>query len=90
MVALGQTLLLMATRTIVLAGVRAHSSNDATVARRSRRQRADRARARPAARPTVEKLLRGWEAEEQELHAPVLLRYEAASALALAVSAARH
>jgi predicted nucleic acid-binding protein len=37
--------------------------------------------------PAVEKLLRAWKAEEQELHAPVLLRYEVASALALAVSA---
>ena len=37
--------------------------------------------------PTVEKLLRAWKAEGQELHAPVLLRYEVASALALAVSA---
>ncbi len=37
--------------------------------------------------PAVEKLLRAWKAEGQELHAPVLLRYEIASALALAVSA---
>jgi predicted nucleic acid-binding protein len=37
--------------------------------------------------PTVEKLLRAWKTEEQELHAPVLLRYEIASALAQAVSA---
>lgn len=35
----------------------------------------------------VEKLLHAWKAEEEELHAPVLLRYEVASALALAVSA---
>lgn len=37
--------------------------------------------------PAVEKLLRAWKTEEQELHAPVLLRYEIASALAQAVSA---
>ncbi len=36
---------------------------------------------------TVEKLLRTWKAEEEELHAPVLLRYEVASALSLTVSA---
>ncbi len=35
----------------------------------------------------VEKLLRTWKAEGEELHAPVLLRYEVASAFALAVSA---
>jgi predicted nucleic acid-binding protein len=35
----------------------------------------------------IEKLLRTWKAEGEELHAPVLLRYEIASALALAVSA---
>lgn len=35
----------------------------------------------------VEELLRAWKAEGEELHAPVLLRYEVASALALAVSA---
>lgn len=35
----------------------------------------------------VETLLRTWKAEGEELHAPVLLRYEVASALALAVSA---
>jgi predicted nucleic acid-binding protein len=39
--------------------------------------------------PAVEKLLRAWKAEAQELHAPVLLRYEIASALAQAVSAAQ-
>jgi len=32
----------------------------------------------------VETLLRTWKAEGEELHAPVLLRYEVASALALA------
>jgi predicted nucleic acid-binding protein len=37
--------------------------------------------------PAVERLLRAWKAESQDLHAPVLLRYEVASALALAVSA---
>lgn len=35
----------------------------------------------------VEELLRVWKAESEELHAPVLLRYEIASALAQAVSA---
>jgi predicted nucleic acid-binding protein len=35
----------------------------------------------------VETLLRTWKAEGEALHAPVLLRYEVASALALAVSA---
>lgn len=35
----------------------------------------------------VEGLLRVWKAEGEELHAPVLLRYEIASALAQAVSA---
>ena len=35
----------------------------------------------------VEELLRVWKAEGEELHAPVLLRYEIASALAQAVSA---
>jgi predicted nucleic acid-binding protein len=35
----------------------------------------------------VETLLRTWKAGGEELHAPVLLRYEVASALALAVSA---
>jgi predicted nucleic acid-binding protein len=66
----------------------APSSNDAaTVERRPRRQRAGRARARPAARHAVEKLLRTWKAEGEELHAPALLRYEVASAFALAVSA---
>lgn len=35
----------------------------------------------------VEELLRAWKAEGEDLHAPVLLRYEVASALALAVSA---
>ncbi|HEY4809725.1 MAG TPA: type II toxin-antitoxin system VapC family toxin [Solirubrobacteraceae bacterium] len=35
----------------------------------------------------VEELLRVWKAENEELHAPVLLRYEIASALAQAVSA---
>ena len=35
----------------------------------------------------VEDLLRVWQAEGEELHAPVLLRYEVASALAQAVSA---
>lgn len=35
----------------------------------------------------VEGLLRDWKAEGEELHAPMLLRYEVASALALAVSA---
>lgn len=34
----------------------------------------------------VEKLLRTWKTAGQELHAPVLLRYEVASALAQAVS----
>jgi len=32
--------------------------------------------------PAVEELLRAWKTEEQELHAPVLLRCEIASALA--------
>ncbi len=36
---------------------------------------------------TVEELLRVWKAEGEELHAPVLLRYEIASALAQVVSA---
>jgi predicted nucleic acid-binding protein len=35
----------------------------------------------------IETLLRTWKAAGEELHAPVLLRYEVASALALAVSA---
>jgi predicted nucleic acid-binding protein len=35
----------------------------------------------------VDELLRIWTAEGEELHAPVLLRYEIASALAQAVSA---
>jgi len=35
----------------------------------------------------VEDLLRVWQAEGEELHAPVLLRYAVASALAQAVSA---
>jgi predicted nucleic acid-binding protein len=35
----------------------------------------------------VEELLRAWKAEGEELHAPVLLRYEIASALAQAISA---
>jgi predicted nucleic acid-binding protein len=35
----------------------------------------------------VEELLRVWKAEGEELHAPVLLRYEIASALAQAISA---
>lgn len=35
----------------------------------------------------VEKLLRAWKAEGEDLHAPVLLRYEVASALAQAVAA---
>lgn len=35
----------------------------------------------------VEEMLRVWKAEGEELHAPVLLRYEIASALAQAVSA---
>ena len=35
----------------------------------------------------VEELLRVWKAEGEELHAPVLMRYEIASALAQAVSA---
>lgn len=35
----------------------------------------------------VEELLRVWKAEGEELHAPVLLRFEIASALAQAVSA---
>jgi predicted nucleic acid-binding protein len=35
----------------------------------------------------VEKLLRAWKTEGEELHAPALLRYEVASALALAVAA---
>lgn len=35
----------------------------------------------------IEKLLRAWKAEGEELHAPVLLRYEVASALAQALSA---
>lgn len=35
----------------------------------------------------VEKLLRTWQAEEEELHAPALLRYEVANALVQAVSA---
>jgi predicted nucleic acid-binding protein len=34
----------------------------------------------------IEKLLRAWKAEGEELHAPVLLRYEVASALAQALS----
>ena len=35
----------------------------------------------------VEELLRTWKAEAEELHAPALLRYEVANALAQAVSA---
>jgi predicted nucleic acid-binding protein len=35
----------------------------------------------------VEELLRTWKAEGEELHAPALLRYEVANALAQAVSA---
>ena len=35
----------------------------------------------------VEKLLRAWKAEPQDLHAPALLRYEVASALTQAVAA---
>lgn len=35
----------------------------------------------------VEQLLRVWAAEEKELHAPVLLRYEVANALSVAVAA---
>jgi predicted nucleic acid-binding protein len=35
----------------------------------------------------VEELLRAWKAEGEELHAPALLRYEVANALAQAVSA---
>jgi predicted nucleic acid-binding protein len=34
----------------------------------------------------VEERLRGWQTEGEELHAPVLVRYEVASALTLAVS----
>lgn len=35
----------------------------------------------------VERLLRAWKAEGEDLHAPALLRYEIASALAQAVAA---
>jgi predicted nucleic acid-binding protein len=35
----------------------------------------------------VETLLRAWRAEQQDLHAPALLRYEIASALTQAVAA---
>lgn len=37
----------------------------------------------------VEELLRTWKAERDELHAPALLRYEVANALAQAVSASQ-
>jgi predicted nucleic acid-binding protein len=36
---------------------------------------------------TVEKLLRTWQADSEDLHAPALLRYEVASALNQAVAA---
>lgn len=58
----------------------------ATVERRSRRQCPYCARTRRRA-VVVEELLRAWKAEGEELHAPALLRYEVANALAQAVSA---
>jgi predicted nucleic acid-binding protein len=37
--------------------------------------------------PSVESLLRRWDADREDLHAPALLRYEIASALTRAVAA---
>jgi predicted nucleic acid-binding protein len=65
----------------------ATSSSPAALERRHRLESPGRARAERSTRTRVDRHLRDWASAGETLHAPALLRYEAANALTRAVAA---